>query len=103
VGLPPPSSARPSGPARFLPHPYSVLGPAGLRAEWREAVADCNLEFEFEAHQEATRDRKTPQRTRADGHAAEYSGLRWLRARSGRTPRGASSPSRVAHSNGPSQ
>jgi Transposase DNA-binding len=25
--------------ARFLPPPYSVLGPSGLRAEWREAVA----------------------------------------------------------------
>ncbi len=48
--MPPPSSARPFGAARFLPPPNSVLGPPGLRAEWREAVATCDLEFEFELH-----------------------------------------------------
>jgi hypothetical protein len=32
--VPPPCSARPFGPARFLPPPNSVLGRSGLRAEW---------------------------------------------------------------------
>ena len=27
-----------------------MLGPSGLRAEWREAVATRNVEFEFELH-----------------------------------------------------
>jgi hypothetical protein len=39
--MPPPSSARPFGPARFLP-PHIPCSAGGLRAEWREAVAACS-------------------------------------------------------------
>ena len=79
-GVPPPSSARPFGPARFLPPPNSVLAASPLRAEWREAVAATKLYFATEvlsrrddAHVEAALNR-TSQHARL--HRRQRAGLR---------------------------